>query len=82
MSMSTKGKLLMALVFSVFFGGYFVWLGLVRIVRSKDEPRRSEAVIWGTVGILIGLAVFAGITWLIVAPPPPEPVRTHEWLAP
>ena len=53
-----------AAVFGVLFGAFFIFGGARRVVRAHEEPRPAEAHVWGGVGVLVGVGLFAWVVWL------------------
>jgi hypothetical protein len=53
-----------AAVFGAFFGGLFAFEGARRVARAAAEPNPGEARLWGSVGVVVGAAMLAGVAWL------------------
>jgi hypothetical protein len=59
-------KLLSAPVFFSLFGAMFLAMGIRRLLRVHGEQNKGEALIWGSIGVVLALAFF-GIAWWMVS---------------
>ena len=72
-------KAIAAIFFGGMFGVLFIVIGVRRMLGPLKGPNRLESVIWGTVGIILGLAFFAGVAWLLTPLPADQrqnPIQT------
>ena len=53
-----------AIAFGTVFGALFAYAGAGRVLRARTEPRPGEARVWGTIGVLAGIALLAYAGWL------------------
>jgi hypothetical protein len=53
----------------VFFGALFLITGVVRLSRVATEERKGEALLWGTVGVVLGVAFFAAAVAVVMWEP-------------
>jgi hypothetical protein len=53
------------------FALMFIWFGMQRVLGAMKSDKPGEAIFWGSVGILLGLAFIGGAVWLVVTPASP-----------
>lgn len=69
-------KLLGTILFGGLFGLALIVAGIGRIRQAFRGAGKVESVFWGTVGIGLGVALLAGVAW-IMHPPPPDDNSTE-----
>jgi hypothetical protein len=55
---------LLAPLFLAVFGVMFVVSGVQRLWGAGADAKRGEAVVWGSVGVMLGLGFCAAAVWL------------------
>ena len=55
--------------FLVMFGLMFLWVGVGRLRGMRSEAKPREALVWGTVGVVIGLLCLAAAAVVILWEP-------------
>ena len=50
-------------VFLVMFGVMFLLVGIQRLSRVATEERKGEAVLWGSVGVVLAVLFFGAAIW-------------------
>ena len=58
-------RLLSAPLFFFLFGLMFLVIAVRRLAGVAREERKGEAVVWGTVGLIIALAFIAVGVWFV-----------------
>ena len=62
-----------SVICAVLFGILFIAVGFRRILGARRAAGKLDAVVWGSVGICIGVAFIAGAAWLLKPVPPDQP---------
>ena len=59
-------------LFGVAFGVGLIVAGWRRLrqVGIGAGPGTRESVVWGTIGIALGVALIAAVVWMVAGPPP------------
>jgi hypothetical protein len=55
-----------ALAFMVTFGAVLLWGGVKRLFGVASDPKRGEAIVWGSVGLVLGAAMLAVALFILV----------------
>jgi hypothetical protein len=56
-------------VFFALFGVLFLWFGAQRLFKLSAEPNGREALVWGSIGIMIGLGFLWMAAWFFRGDP-------------
>jgi hypothetical protein len=59
---------LRVLLFVAFFSSCFIYAGVRRMLSAGREQRVGDAMLWGMVGIVIGVAGLVGAAWVLTHP--------------
>jgi len=69
-------KAIFAVIFALFFGFVFIWSGIRRILSPLANDKPGESLVWGSVGIGLGIAFLCGVAWLFFGPTVKPPDST------
>ena len=53
-----------SLAFGLVFGALLQYAGIRRLLGAAKDERPIEAVVWGSIGMALGLAMFVAAAWL------------------
>jgi hypothetical protein len=56
-------------IFFALFGVLFLYFGAQRLLKLPTEPSKRDAVVWGSVGIALGLAFLWMAAWFFTGDP-------------
>jgi hypothetical protein len=57
-------KFVVGPLFLTLFGIVFIYSGAQRVLGAHRETKKGEALLWGTIGILIGIYMLVVVAWL------------------
>jgi hypothetical protein len=73
-------KAVAAILFAGTFGIIFIVVGIRRMLQATKGKGTFDSILWGSIGILIGLGFLYGIYWMLTPPPDdraPMPFDMH-----
>lgn len=62
-------KVAAAVLFAGFFAIVFIVVGIRRMLQATKGKGASDSILWGSIGILIGLGFLYGVYWMMTPPP-------------
>ena len=65
-------------VFFVLFGVMFLVVGVQRLSRVATEQNKREAVLWGTIGVVLAAVFFGIAVWFFTGDPKEDRRRQIE----
>ena len=74
-------KAIGAVLFGGLFGITFLVVGIRRMLQARTGKGTVDSLLWGSVGLLIGVAFLYGAYWLLSPPPDdntPMPFDMHS----
>ncbi len=66
--MVTTAKTVLFLIFGPAFGLLLIRAGVRRLWNAGSTSRKLDAIAWGSIGIVLGLAYIGTICWLMFGP--------------
>lgn len=76
-----EAKAIATILFGGLFGITFVIVGIRRMWQARKGQGAFDSLLWGSIGVLIGVGFFYGAYWLLTPPPTdytPMPFDTHS----
>ena len=71
-------KLLSAPLFLVLFGIMFLVVGVQRLSKVATEQRKGEAIVWGSIGLVLAALFFGLAVWFFTGDAKDIDRQQHE----